>query len=116
MSTVAKNHRVEFRCTEDQRSMIEKAVSLTGRSVTDFVLSAVQEKAMRIITEIETIRLNARDSRILAAALIKPPAPNERLQAAAERHRQLIAQDDSVPPTPDQDSSADADRYRALAQ
>lgn len=86
MTTAAKKQRIEVRCTDDQRSLIDKALDLSGRSLTDFVLSAVQEAAMHTIKDYEIISLNRHDSLALAAALLKPATPNERLRAAKEKH------------------------------
>lgn len=86
MSTVSSK-RLEFRCTPEQRRMIDRAASLAGRSITDFVLDAVQEAAMRTINEFEVLKLNARDSAALAEALLNPPEPNAALRAAAERYK-----------------------------
>lgn len=98
MATPAKNERFEVRCTQEQRFMIDRAVELSGRSLTDFVLGAVQEAALSTIREFrefETIDLNARDSRRLAEALLNPPEPNARLRAAADRYRRVVAEKES---------------------
>lgn len=87
MATSPKKERLEFRCTTRQRELIDKAVRLSGRSVTDFVLDAVQEAAMETIKSFETMQVNADDSVALAKALLNPPKPNAKLRAAARRYR-----------------------------
>lgn len=82
-----KKERLEFRCTTRQRELIDKAVRLSGRSVTDFVLDAVQEAAIKTIKSFDTMQVNAEDSAALAKALLNPPKPNAKLRAAARRHR-----------------------------
>jgi uncharacterized protein (DUF1778 family) len=42
------------------------------------------------LADTEVIRLSREASEALAAALIKPPAPNKALRRAAARHRRLI--------------------------
>jgi uncharacterized protein (DUF1778 family) len=83
----ALRKRLEVRCTVDQREMIDKAVELSGRSITDFVLSAVQEAAVQTIKDFETMKLNTQDSLVLAKALLSPPEPNAKLRTAAERFK-----------------------------
>jgi uncharacterized protein (DUF1778 family) len=87
MATAPKKERLEFRCTTRQRALIDKAVRLSGRSVTDFVLDAVQEAAMETIKSFETMKVNAQDSARLASALLNPPKPNAKLRAAARRYK-----------------------------
>jgi uncharacterized protein (DUF1778 family) len=79
--------RLEFRCDEDQRELIDRAAALTGRSLTDFVLAAAQDAAMATIRNYETLKLNAKDSVAFAQALLNPPEPNAALRAAAERYK-----------------------------
>lgn len=83
----ALRKRLEIRCTVDQREMIDKAVDLSGRSITDFVLAAVQEAAVQTIKDFEILKLNSRDSLVLATALLNPPEPNAKLRTAAERYK-----------------------------
>jgi len=87
MATAPKKERLEIRCTSRQRELIDKAVRLSGRSVTDFVLDAVQEAAMETVKSFEAMKVNARDSAALAKALLKPPNPNAKLRAAARRYK-----------------------------
>ncbi|MEX2122967.1 MAG: DUF1778 domain-containing protein [Woeseia sp.] len=85
--TTAMNKRIEVRCTTDLRDTIDKAVSLSGRRFSEFVLAAVEDAAVRTIRNYENMKLNARDSVQLATALLNPPAPNAKLRAAAKRHK-----------------------------
>jgi uncharacterized protein (DUF1778 family) len=88
---VPKRHRMQQRATEEQRALIQRGAELEGRSVTDFMLAAAQEKAMRIIESMEIIRLNAGESRLLAEALAaEPREPNEHQLAALRDYRRLI--------------------------
>ena len=41
--------RLEARVTAEQKSLIERAAALQGRTVTDFVLTGVQDAARRAI-------------------------------------------------------------------
>jgi uncharacterized protein (DUF1778 family) len=81
--------RLEARLTTEQKALIEHAAALQGRSITDFVLTSVQEAARRAIAEHQVISLTLEDSRVLAEALLNPPAPNARLQESARRYQAI---------------------------
>lgn len=68
----------------------EQAAALNGTTLTEFIRSSSQRAATDAILEQEVLRLSARDSLIFAEALRNPPEPNDRLLAAAERHRELL--------------------------
>jgi uncharacterized protein (DUF1778 family) len=90
--TAARRERLEARLSSEQKALLERAAALEGRSLTDFVVASAQSAALETIQRYEVITLTARDSLAFAEALMRPPAPNERLRAAARRHRQLIAE------------------------
>lgn len=65
--------RLEARVTAEQKALIEHAASLQGRSVTDFVLAAVQDAALRAVDEHQRLTLSLRDARVFVEALNAPP-------------------------------------------
>ncbi len=91
--TPRRRERLEARLSPEQKALLERAAALEGRSLTDFVVDSAQSAALETIQRYEVIALTARDSRVFAEALMHPPAPNERLRAAARRHRDLIAEE-----------------------
>ena len=82
-----RGERLETRVTADQKSLIERAAALQGRTVTDFVLTSVQDAARRAIEEHQRIDLSVRDSRAFVDALIKPRPVNDRLRDTVRRYR-----------------------------
>jgi uncharacterized protein (DUF1778 family) len=72
--------------------LLERAAALEGRSLTDFVVASAHAAALETIERHEVIALTARDSLAFTQALVHPPAPNDRLRAAARRHRELVAE------------------------
>jgi uncharacterized protein (DUF1778 family) len=70
--------------------LIERAAALQGRTLTDFVLTSVQEAALRAIAEHETLVLSERDRAVFFDTLVNPPAPSERLQRAFAEHKQRV--------------------------
>ena len=87
-----RRERLEARVSLEQKTLLERAAALEGRTLTDFVVASAQAAALKTIERHQVIKLTARDSLIFAEAITNPPAPNERLRAAARRHRELIAE------------------------
>ena len=86
----AKTARLEARITADQKALFQKAATLTGRSLTDFVVSSIQEIAARTVREHETMTLSAQDRKAFVTALLKAPAPGKRLAKAAKTYRRAM--------------------------
>lgn len=87
----ARTARLEARITEAQKSRFERAATVQGRSVTDFVVSAADEAAARILREHKMLTLSERDCKTFVSALLKPPAPRGRLAQAMKRYRRAFA-------------------------
>lgn len=86
--TRSRAESLEARVTVEQKRLIEQAAALQGRSVTDFVVSSVQEAAKRAIEEHQRLELSLRDSQVFVSALLNPPAPSQRLLETIARYRQ----------------------------
>ena len=82
--------RLEARISTDLHALLKRAAELQGRTMTDFVVSAVQEAAQRAIEQSEVIRLSLADQECFAQALLAPPKPNVALQRAFERRNKLL--------------------------
>lgn len=87
-----RSERLETRVTAEQKTLIEQAAALQGRTVTDFVLSSVQDAARRAIADHQQIELSVRDSRAFVAALTKPRPINARLRETVRRYRKADSQ------------------------
>lgn len=83
-----RDARLETRVTADQKQLIERAAAIQGRSVTDFVLSSVQDAARRAIEEHQRLDLSVRDSEAFVEALLRPKPVNARLRDTVRRYRQ----------------------------
>lgn len=88
--TRARAERLETRVTTEQKRLIEQAAALQGRSITDFVLSSVQDAAKRAIEEHQRLELSVRDSQAFVEALLNPPPPNDRLRETVARYRRTM--------------------------
>ncbi len=86
----ATTARLEARISVDLHAALKRAAELEGRTMTDFVVSAVQEAAQRAIEQAEIIRLSLADQECFAQALLSPPEPAPALQRAFERRRKLM--------------------------
>ncbi len=80
--------RLETRVTAEQKSLIERAAALQGRSLTDFVLTSVQDAARRAIEEHQQLALSVRDSEAFVDALLNPQPVNDRLRDTVRRYRE----------------------------
>jgi len=84
-----RGERLEARITADQKALIQRAAELEGRSVTDYVVSRVQDAAKRAVEAHDVIVLSAAESRAFVDALFQPPSVNERLRDSVRRHRAM---------------------------
>lgn len=84
----ARAQRLEARVTVEQKTLIERAAALQGRTVTDFVLTSVQDAARRAIEEHQQLELSVRDSQAFVEALLNPEPINDRLRETVRRYRE----------------------------
>jgi uncharacterized protein (DUF1778 family) len=89
-----KPQRLEARLSSDAKAIIQRAADISGRSVSDFVVSSALEAAEETIRNHEVIVLSARDSIMFVEALLNPKGPNEALRKAARRHREMFGPSD----------------------
>jgi uncharacterized protein (DUF1778 family) len=82
--------RIEARIPSEQRRRIERAAALKGTSISDFVISTLDDAAKRTIQEHESWTLSARDSEAFMKALLNPAPPSPRLRAAIRRYKSRI--------------------------
>ncbi|MBU2834106.1 DUF1778 domain-containing protein [Acidithiobacillus ferriphilus] len=82
--------RLEARISTDLHSMLKRAAELQGRTMTDFVVAAVQDAAQRAIEQAEILRLTLVDQECFAQALLSPPQPTPALKRAFARHSKLL--------------------------
>lgn len=74
--------RLEARITPDLHALLKRAAEIQGRTMTDFVVAAVQDAARRAIEEAEVVRLSLADQECFAQALLSPPSPAPALERA----------------------------------
>ena len=91
MPSAKSTARLEARISTELHAMLKRAAEIQGRTMTDFVVSAVQEAAQRAIEQAEVIRLSQADSQRFAEALLSPAPPTPALKRAFERRHRLVA-------------------------
>jgi uncharacterized protein (DUF1778 family) len=89
-ASTAKSERLDARLTREQKDLIQRAADLQGRSLTDFVVSTLQESARQAIERHDSIRLNEREAKRFVAALLHPPKASKRLREAAKAYKALV--------------------------
>ncbi len=90
MPATISTARLEARISTDLHSMLKRAAELQGRTMTDFVVSAVQDAARHAIEQAEVIRLSLADQECFAQALLSPPKASPALERAFARRKMLL--------------------------
>lgn len=80
---VDDNRRMNLRVSAEQKAKLLRAATLRHTDLTDFVLRNALREAEVVIEQAERLSLSGRDSLRVLDLLDNPPAPNERLRAAA---------------------------------
>ena len=83
----ARNARIETRLTAEQKRLIERAAALQGRSVTDFVLTSVQDAARAVIETETQLTLSVTDGEAFVSSLLDPRPVNDRLTSTVRLWR-----------------------------
>ncbi len=84
----SKSERLEARISKEQKELFQRAADLQGRTLTDFMIAALQEAAIKAIQEHEMMILSAQDRKVFVEALLNPPSPSAKLRAAAIRYKE----------------------------
>ncbi len=82
--------RLEARLPGDVYATLKHAAELSGRTLSDFVVSAAHKAARETIEEHTIMRVSAEDQRRFADALLNPPAPSAALRRAKRLHAEQV--------------------------
>lgn len=80
---VENNDRMSLRIASEEKSLLMRAAALQHTNLTEFVIRNVVSAARKVIDENQQIELTERDSMHVLELLDHPPAPNDKLMAAA---------------------------------
>ncbi len=86
----SRTARLEARVTTDQKTLLQHAAALSGRTLSEFVVASAQEAAAKVIQEQETIRLTRKEQIAFVTALLDPSTSSARLRKAATKYRQQV--------------------------
>ncbi|MDO9274952.1 MAG: DUF1778 domain-containing protein [Lutibacter sp.] len=82
--------RFDTRLPKEQKLFFERAANIGGfRNLTDFIISAAQEKAKEIIKEQDMFLASNRDNEVFFDAVFNAPKPNSELLSATEEYNKL---------------------------
>ena len=83
----SRSERLEARVSKAQKNFFLRAAALQGRSLTDFLITSVQEAAERAVRAYDVLTLSERDRKDFVAALLQPAVPGKALRQAAKRYK-----------------------------
>ena len=82
--------RLEARISPAKKSVLKNAATLSGISLTDFVVNSAYEAAKRVVQEYEQLNLTEVDRNVFIQALLNPPNPSANLIKAAQRYKKDV--------------------------
>lgn len=83
--------RLEARISQDLHMTVKRAAEIQGRTMTDFVVHALQMAATQTIAQADHVRLSVVDQEAFANALIAPAKPNAALKRAFVKANKSLA-------------------------
>ena len=89
--TRPQSARLEARISPDLHAVVKRAAEIQGRTMTDFVIHALQSAASQAIEQADQVRLAVADQEAFANALISPAKPNAALKRAFAKADRLLA-------------------------
>jgi uncharacterized protein (DUF1778 family) len=90
MNQPTKDARVVARIPPAVKETLQKAADLSGATLNQFLVQAAFKEAKQILEAERTIVLSERDAQTVFDLLDNPPAPNQQLVIAVDRHRAFI--------------------------
>jgi len=86
----ARAARLEARVSAAQKTLLQRAAALSGRTLSEFVVASAQEAANKVLQEHAAIHLSRSEQIAFVTALLKPSKPSARLRRAAAAYRQQM--------------------------
>lgn len=86
----SQTERLEARLAPEQKTFFQRAASLRGVSLKEFMVASMHEAAVRTFAEHELV-LSANEQRAFVDLLLNPPEPNDALRAAAKDYFAKVA-------------------------
>ena len=80
-----KNTAIQIRASDETKALLNRAASIRGQSLSDFVLQSARREAEETILDQRVFVLSDEKWDELMAILDAPPAPNEKLRELMRR-------------------------------
>jgi uncharacterized protein (DUF1778 family) len=91
VAATSREERLDLRVSADHKRLIEQAATLSGLTVSSFILDTIMQRARAVVRDTIEIELTNRDrDRFLAALADANAKPNAALRRAAQRHKKLL--------------------------
>lgn len=88
----SRTARIEARIAPEALAVVRRAAEIQGRSISDFVVAAAQDAALKTVAELEVIRLSRAAQEQFASLLLNPPPLSKALRRALKRHNSIVAE------------------------
>ncbi len=82
----------EARIPQDLHARLRRAAELEGRSITDFVIHAIQQATQASLERTTILKLSIANQETFAQILLDPPPVAPALTKAFERHQELFGE------------------------
>ena len=86
-ATSQRDERIDLRVSADLKTLLSRAASYCGMSLSSFLVSIAADRAKEVVAEHETLTLTPRDWEAFLTALDHADRPRPRLKAAARRYQ-----------------------------
>jgi len=86
-ATSQRDERIDLRISPDLKTLLSRAASYCGMSLSSFLVSIAIDRAKEVVAELETLTLTPRDWEAFLEALDDADRPRPRLAAAARRYQ-----------------------------
>lgn len=87
VAATQRDERIDLRLSTDIKSLLTRAASYCGMSLSSFLVSIATDRAKEVVAEHEALTLSPRDWKAFLAALDEAERPRPRLEAAARRYQ-----------------------------
>lgn len=94
-ATSQRDERIDLRVSADLKSLLSRAASYSGMSLSSFLVSIAADRAKAVVAEHEALTLSPRDWEAFLAALDDVDRPRPRLAAAVRRYQSRRDRDDT---------------------
>lgn len=85
-STSSDYERIDLRTSSEIKTLLSRAASLSGVSLSAFLVSTAQERARQIVSDSETLSLSPRDWEAFFKALDNTETVRPKLQTGADEY------------------------------